>query len=170
MCVPFAINGDVIIVLHQLTTGPFGYITNRRWIKSVVPLPTAFYDMQLTESIFNFRESFESQNLKETNKKCTFKGEGDVKPFLLNDIFFSINSSFFITTFSRNQTHSFITTDRVYQMLTPRAVAGADPGIYVSGGALDRRGVWVPPRSPAGPGQRPVGGPGGRSPTEAHEN
>ena len=23
---------------------------------------------------------------------------------------------------------------------------GADPGIYVSGGALDRRGVWGPPR------------------------
>ena len=40
---------------------------------------------------------------------------------------------------------------------------GSDPGIYVSGGALDRRGVW-------GPGQRPVGAPGGRSPTEAHEN
>ena len=48
--------------------------------------------------------------------------------------------------------------------------SGADPGIYVSGGALDRRGVWGPPRSPAGPGQRPVGGPGGRSPPEAHEN
>ena len=47
---------------------------------------------------------------------------------------------------------------------------GADPGIYVSGGALDRRGVWGPSRSPAGPGQRPVGAPGGRSPTEAHEN
>ena len=47
---------------------------------------------------------------------------------------------------------------------------GADPGIYVSGGALDRRGVWGPLRSPAGPGQRPVGGPGGRSPLEAHEN
>ena len=44
---------------------------------------------------------------------------------------------------------------------------GADPGIYVSGGALDRRGVWGPPRSPAGPGQRPVGGPGGQSPLEA---
>ena len=48
--------------------------------------------------------------------------------------------------------------------------SGADPGIYVSGGALDRRGVWGPPWSPAGPGQRPVGGPGGRSPPEAHEN
>ena len=23
---------------------------------------------------------------------------------------------------------------------------GADPGIYISGGALDRRGVWGPPR------------------------
>ena len=47
---------------------------------------------------------------------------------------------------------------------------GADPGIYVSGGALDRRGVWGPPRSSGGPGQRPVGGPRGRSPPEAHEN
>ena len=47
---------------------------------------------------------------------------------------------------------------------------GADPGIYISGGALDRRGVWGPPRSPAGPGQLPVGGPGGRSHSEAHEN
>ena len=37
--------------------------------------------------------------------------------------------------------------------------SGADPGIYVSGGALDRQGVWGPSRSPAGPGQRPVGGP-----------
>ena len=47
---------------------------------------------------------------------------------------------------------------------------GADPGIYVSGGALDRRGVWGPPRSSGGPGQRPVGSPWGRSPPEAHEN
>ena len=38
------------------------------------------------------------------------------------------------------------------------------PGIYVSGVALDRRGVWGLPRSQAGPGQRPVGGPGGRWP------
>ena len=46
-----------------------------------------------------------------------------------------------------------------------RYFTGADPGIYVGGGgALDRRGVWGPSRSPAGPGQRPVGGPGGRSP------
>ena len=38
------------------------------------------------------------------------------------------------------------------------------------GGALDRRKVWGPTTSPAGPGQRPVGGLGGRSPPEAHEN
>ena len=49
-------------------------------------------------------------------------------------------------------------------------VPGADPGIYVIGGALDRRGIWGPPRSTAGPVQRPVGGPGGRSPPEADEN
>ena len=48
--------------------------------------------------------------------------------------------------------------------------ACADPGIYVSGGALNRRGVWGPPRSPAGPRQRPVGGSGGQSPPEAHDN
>ena len=41
-------------------------------------------------------------------------------------------------------------------------VAGADPGFYVRG-RTSLRGVWGPPRSPSGPGQRPVGGPG-RSP------
>ena len=46
----------------------------------------------------------------------------------------------------------------------PGGDAGADPGIYVRGGALDRRGVWGPRRSPAGPGQRPVGGPGVEAP------
>ena len=56
--------------------------------------------------------------------------------------------------------HNF---EKQVMMSGPVLLAGADPGIYVSGGALDRRGVWGPPRSPAGPGQRPVGGPGGRS-------
>ena len=45
-----------------------------------------------------------------------------------------------------------------------RYTTGADPGIYVSRGALDGRGVWGPPRSPAVPGQRPVGGPRGENP------
>ena len=46
--------------------------------------------------------------------------------------------------------------------------SGADPGIYVSGGALDRRGVWGPPRSrsPAGPGQGRWGALGGEGPRE----
>ena len=50
-------------------------------------------------------------------------------------------------------------------------ISGADPGIYVRGapwigeGSGDRQGPHT-----GGPGQRPVGGPGGRSPPEAHEN
>ena len=37
--------------------------------------------------------------------------------------------------------------------------AGVDPGIYVRGGSLHWRGVWGPPTSQAGPGQRRGGGP-----------
>ena len=36
-------------------------------------------------------------------------------------------------------------------------VTGADPGFYVGGGCTSWRGVWVPPRSPAGAEQRPGG-------------
>ena len=45
-----------------------------------------------------------------------------------------------------------------------RYSTGADPGIYVSRGALDGRGVWGPPSSLAVPGQRPVGGHRGENP------
>ena len=40
--------------------------------------------------------------------------------------------------------------DMVFYLNGPEfpSPTGADPGIYVSGGALDRRGVWGPPRSP----------------------
>ena len=48
--------------------------------------------------------------------------------------------------------------------------SGADPGIYVSGGALDRRGVWGPPRPRGVRGRARGGAGGGGSPSEAHEN
>ena len=53
---------------------------------------------------------------------------------------------------------------KTYTVVCEIMCTGADPGIYVRGGALDRQGGWGPPRSPAGPGQCPVGGPGGEAP------
>ena len=62
--------------------------------------------------------------------------------------------------------YSVLWTKRMYTFQTLDACA--EPGFYVRG-CTSWRGVGGPPRSPAGPGQCPLGGPIGEAPVSSWE-